>query len=215
MKDRQPGTKDAEALAHVWVVEDDGGLRRVLARALVSAGYEVTCCRSARSFLKAYDPSRPGCILLDLRLPGEDGLWIQESLLERDVSTPIVFMSGHGDVGTAVRALKSGAVDFLQKPFGEKALFEAARHAVERDLQERRCRRHARSVNVRLARLTARENDVLELLVADRCTKEIAAELGISPRTVEIHRQRVMQKMEIRSVAALVRLLQQPAHPGH
>lgn len=176
-------------------------------RTLTSAGFEVACFRSAEDFLDAHQPSRPGCILLDVRLPDGDGLRVQEELLARAATTSIVFMSGHGDVKTAVRALKSGAVDFLQKPFGESDLLGAVRNALKRDMEKRQHQARLESLTARRARLTPRENQVLDLLVADRDTKAIAGELGISPRTAETHRQRVMHKMEVDSVAALTRLV--------
>lgn len=201
--------------AFVAVVEDDQTLCRGVSRALQSAGLETACFASAEAFWEncadalrdTYEPSRLACILLDLNLPGEGGLSVQQRLLERSQDTPIVFMAGHGEVETAVRAMKRGAVDFLEKPFSEGELLEAVLRALERHRRAQLDQEDRETVDRRLARLTPREREVLSLLDTDLHTKEIARRLEISPRTVEVHRQRVMQKMEVDSVAALVRLL--------
>jgi two-component system response regulator FixJ len=193
--------------ALVAVVEDDEALRRGLSRALHAAGLETVCFPSAEAFWDGCDPSLLACIVLDLQLPGEDGLSLQQGLLERAVGTPIVFVTGHGEIETAVHAMKGGAIDFLRKPFSESELLDAVYRGLERDRGTRRQEDERGVVHQLLARLTPREREVLDLLEADLGTKAIASRLEISPRTVEVHRQRVMHKMEVDSVAALVRLM--------
>ena len=196
----------------VVIVEDDVVLRRVVSRALSGAGMETASFDSVEAFWNAWDPSRPvGCVVADVRLPGESGLSLQPEFSERGIGTPIVFMTGYGDVETAVHAMKSGAVDFLEKPFVEAQLLAAVNHAIARERKARRDRETRMAVDERVARLTPREKEIMDLLATEVRTKGISARLGISPRTVEVHRQRIMRKMEVESLAALVRLLHQPA----
>lgn len=190
----------------VWVVEDDGGLRGSILRCLTSAGIEAVGYESAESFLRAFDPRRPGCVVLDLRLPGEDGLALQSRLCGGEDAATVLFISGHGDVSSAVRAFRGGATDFLQKPFGEETLLAAVELSLERDAQLRRRREQRGVFDQRADRLTPRERELLDLLLADGSTKAIATRLSISPRTVELHRQRVLRKMEVGSVSGLMRL---------
>jgi len=199
----------------IAIVEDNEALSRGVSRTLKGAGLEVACFESAEAFWdhcievssNGHEPSRLACVILDLHLPGEGGLSVQRRLLEQSPDTPIVFMTGNGEVETAVRAMKRGAVDFLEKPFSQGELLEAVLRALERYHRSQHHREDLQEVEQRLARLTPRERQILSLLEADLPNKEIAHRLKISPRTVEVHRQRVMQKMEVDSVAGLVRLL--------
>ncbi|MGI9432095.1 MAG: response regulator transcription factor [Myxococcota bacterium] len=195
----------------VVIVEDDVVLRRVVSRALSGAGMETASFDSVEAFWNAWDPSRPvGCVVADLRLPGDSGLSLQPEFSERGIGTPIVFMTGYGDVETAVHAMKGGAVDFLEKPFVEAQLLAAVNRAIESERNARRDRETRMAVDERVARLTPREKEVMDLLATDLSTKEVASRLEISPRTVEVHRQRILHKMEVESLAALVRFLLQP-----
>jgi FixJ family two-component response regulator len=150
-------------------------------------------------------PDRPACVVLDLRLPGPSGLELQESLIRSGHDVPIVFISGHADVPSSVRAIKAGAVDFLQKPFSDQALLDIIHGALRRDREARRDRAEVASIRVRFDTLTPRERDVLRLVIQGRLNKQIAGDLGISEKTVKFHRGRVMEKTQVGSVAELVR----------
>jgi two-component system, LuxR family, response regulator FixJ len=191
----------------VFVVDDDEAVCDSLELLLTSVGRRVETFLSARAFLDAYDPARPGCLVLDVRMPGISGLELQERLTALDADLPVLFVTAHGDVPMAVRALQAGAVDFLQKPYREQELLERidAALAVDRRRRDRRARDARRDRC--LDRLTPREREVLDHVVAGDANKVTAGALGISERTVEIHRGRMMRKMEAGSVAELVRLL--------
>jgi FixJ family two-component response regulator len=161
---------------------------------------------SADEFLENWRPSRPGCLLLDLRMPGMSGLALQQKLRDDGCEIPIIFMSAHGDVATAVRAMRGGAVEFLPKPFSEDALLERVRQAIQWDRSNREKQRQISTLQARLAVMTNREKDVLRGVVAGRSTREIATELSISTKTVEMHRANLMRKMHARSAADLVRM---------
>lgn len=191
----------------VFVVDDDPAIRESLALLLASAGHHAACFESAASFLDDLDPASPGCAIIDLRLPGIDGLELQERLHERDVLLPVVFLTGHGDVPTAVQALKHGAMDFLQKPFDAERLLALVDRAIERDAERRAEEALRAEAAARIAGLTPREQEVMRLVVDGLASKVIAADLGISERTVELHRSRVMHKTGARSVPALIRML--------
>jgi FixJ family two-component response regulator len=192
-------------VATVFVVDDNVGVRTSLHALLESAGLAVETYASGEEFLVAYDPERAGCLVLDVRLRGSSGLDLQDELRRRDALLPIIVLTGHGNVPTSVRALKAGAVDFLQKPVPPKVLLERIRAALDSDRQAR-VKTAERSVVIeRLAHLTPRERQVLELLVAGNTTKEIAAALKVSARTVEGHRFVVLSKMNVSSAAQLVR----------
>lgn len=190
----------------VHVVDDDDAVRGSLNLLLKSAGLIAATHASAESFLAAYDPERPGCLVLDVRMPGIDGLELQQELNRRGMIIPVIFITGHGDVPMAVEAMQRGAVDFLQKPFRDQDLIERVREALARDGARRAQLAASRVIAARLASLTRREQQVLRLLVRGYSNKRMAGELGVSQRTIEIHRARVMQKMQARSVAQLVRL---------
>jgi len=189
----------------VFVIDDDDSVRRSLERLLRSVDLDVETFASAQDFLRKPMPDRPACVVLDLRLPGPSGLELQESLIRSGHDVPIVFISGHADVPSSVRAIKAGAVDFLQKPFSDQALLDIIHGALLRDRDARRDRAEIADIRLRFDTLTPRERDVLRLVIQGRLNKQIAGDLGISLKTVKVHRGRVMAKMEVRSVAELVR----------
>ena len=191
--------------ATVFVVDDNQGVRTSLRALLESAGLAVETYASGDEFLAAYDPQRPGCLVLDVRLHHGSGLDLQDELRRRQATLPIIVLTGHGNVPTSVRALKAGAVDFLQKPAPPKLLLERVRAALDIDRQARAGSTARAAVMERLAHLTPREREVMELLIAGKTSKEIAAVLHVSVRTVEGHRRMVFFKMEVSSAAQLVR----------
>lgn len=191
----------------VYLVDDDQSIRKSLTRLLLSAGHHVRSHTSAEEFLSHHDPNAHGCAIMDLSLPGMDGLDAQQLLLARRVDLPIIFISGWGDVPTSVRAMKAGAVDFLTKPVDASALLAAVDHALVRDLRQKRGMEQKRSVNDRLATLTPRERQVLMHVTAGRLNKQIAADLGTVEKTIKVHRARMMKKMGVRTVADLVRIV--------
>jgi two-component system, LuxR family, response regulator FixJ len=191
----------------VYVVDDDEAVRDSLEILLETSGHRVRTFVSAGAFLEAVSALGPGCVVLDVRMPEMDGLELQEELNRRGVGLPVIVMTGHGDVPIAVRAMKAGALDFLEKPFADEALLHGVRLGL--DMSRRRVGRDggiAEEAAGRVALLTERERQVLEKLVDGLPNKSIAYDLGISPRTVEIHRARVMEKMRAKSLSELVRL---------
>ena len=191
----------------VYVVDDDLSVQRVLERILTSAGWRVQMYESGPAFLDAFDPDRPGCLILDLRMPRMNGLTVQEKLMTRGLTLPIIFLTAFGDVPTAVQAIQAGAVDFLEKPFSNQQLIRLVEQALEQDARFRAQRQRRAEREARLAHLTPREREVLDLIVAGDTNKEIAAQLGIGLRTVEMHRQQVMRKLGARSAVDLMHLL--------
>jgi two-component system, LuxR family, response regulator FixJ len=189
----------------VFVVDDDDAVRDSLSLLLETSGHRVRAFASAQNLLDALTPEARGCIIADVRMPGMDGLELQERLAARRIGLPVIIMTGHGDVPIAVRAMKAGAVDFIEKPFAEEPLLETVRLALVQSERDRR-RSGEPSAEERLAQLTTREREVLEAMVAGHPNKVIAHLLQISPRTVEIHRARVMEKTGARSLSHLVRL---------
>ena len=189
----------------VFVIDDDESMRRALERLLRSVGLQVETFSAASEFVGRALPDRPACVILDLRLPGQSGLDVQESLARAGREIPIIFISGYADVPSSVRALKAGAFDFLQKPFSDQQLLDVIHEALERDRDERRLRAERAAVRERFDTLTPRERDVLHLVLQGLLNKQIAAELGISEKTVKFHRGRVMDKTQAGSVAELVR----------
>jgi FixJ family two-component response regulator len=191
----------------VFVVDDDSGVRSSIRILLKSVGINTTVFASAKEFLAAYDPSQPGCMVLDIRMPGMSGMELQLELNRLGAVIPVVFITGHGDVPMAVEAMQQGAFDFLQKPFRDQDLIHRIQKALERDAAHRSALRQTEAIKARLESLTPREREVLELLADGKQNKVMAGELGLSQRTVEIHRSNVMDKMQARSVAQLVRML--------
>jgi two-component system response regulator FixJ len=191
--------------ALVYLVDDDPVLLRALCRLLEAEGYAVEAFATAEDFLLGQDPDQPGCVVADLRLKGMDGLALQHALLSAGGERAVVLMSGHGDVATGVRAMKAGAVDFLVKPFDDAAFLGAVRAALAKDRHERRVQLELQSVRGRLATLTPREYEVLAHVVVGRLNKQIAADLGITEKTIKVHRARAMEKMGVCTLAELVR----------
>lgn len=192
--------------AIVFVVDDEPAMRNSLRRLFQSAGLAVQTYGSAQEFLDAYRPDAAGCLILDVRMPGMSGLELQKELAGRDTKLPVVFLTGSADVSMAVEAMHAGAADFLEKPFDNEILLARARMALEQGARMRRDLGQRAEVAQRLARLTPREREVMELMVAGRLSKTIADLLGASPRTIQIHRGRVMEKMQADSLADLVRM---------
>jgi len=193
--------------ASICIIDDDEAVRDSLKTMLAAADWQVETFGSAREFLDRFDGARTGCVVADVRMPGMDGLELQSILAERSPDIPVIVMTGHGDVPMAVQALKAGAVDFIEKPFDGEAFIERIRQAMEtRKRPHRDAEVAAGEVQARIERLTLREGDVLRHLIAGQPNKVIAYELGISPRTVEVHRARVMEKMQAKSLSHLVRM---------
>jgi FixJ family two-component response regulator len=190
----------------VFIVDDTRDVRVALSRLLAAAGYNVRAFESAERFLQEQDNDSPGCLLLDLCMPGMNGLDVQRSLAQSACGRPIVFLTGQGDIRTSVHAMKSGAVDFLTKPIDDKLLFSAVDHALRLDLSARGERTVRGIIEKRLQSLTPRERQVMQYVIRGRLNKQIAAELAIGEKTVKVHRARVMSKMMVRSVAELVLL---------
>ena len=190
----------------VFLVDDDEAVRDSMVLLMKSVGMTTETFPSAQEFLDAYDPDRPGCLLLDIRMPGMSGMELQEKLIERQANLPIIFITGHGDIPMAVEAMQRGAVDFIPKPFRDQDLLDRINQALEEDRKNRSALLEQDAVAKRLGQLTPRERQILELVVQGKANKVIAGELGVSQRTVEIHRARVMEKMGAKSLAHLVRM---------
>ena len=196
--------KDADAV--VFVVDDDSSVREAIKSLISLVGLRVETFETAQEFLQSKRPDVPGCVVLDVELPGLSGLDLQRELAAHGVKLPIIFITGHGDIPTSVRAMKAGALEFLTKPFHDQDLLDAIRQALERDRAARRHSKESAELRERFDALTSREREVMSLVVAGLLNKQIAAELGISEVTVKIHRGRVMNKMGVQSLAELVRM---------
>jgi two-component system, LuxR family, response regulator FixJ len=190
----------------VFVVDDDPATRDSLRWLLQSVGLRVQTLATAEEFLSTYEAGQAGCLVLDVRMPGMSGLNLQETLVARDITLPVIIITGYAEVPTAVRALKTGAIDFIEKPFNDDVLLDRVRQAIEVDRQARAAHDQRTLAERRFAQLTPREREVMQLVVAGKANKVIAGELGLSPKTVEVHRASVMSKMDADSVADLVRL---------
>jgi FixJ family two-component response regulator len=192
----------------VFIVDDDAAVRKAVSRLLLAKGIEVAVFASPSEYLAAHDPDAPGCLLLDLELPGINGLELQQILASRGGTLPIIFLSAHGDVPISVQAMKNGAVDFLTKPVHHEVLGAAVAAAFEKDRKNRLARAEVAGINARLASLTPREREVLDHVVRGQLNKQIAGDLGTGEHTVKVHRARVMEKMKVESLADLVRLVE-------
>lgn len=191
----------------IFVVDDDSAVRDALKLLLRSVGQAVETFGSGQEFLDAYGEDRAGCLVLDIRMPGMSGLELQQKLNERHSILPIIFITGHGDVPMAVEAMQAGAVDFIQKPFRDQDLIDRINQALEKDSNNRAALGERNDIRRRLETLTPREREVLDLVVHGKANKVIAGDLKLSQRTVEIHRARVMEKMQASSLAHLVRMV--------
>ena len=206
-----PGDDAASDRKVAHVVDDDAAVRRSLALLLRSAGFAVQAYESGEAFLKAADAAAPadglpfGCVLLDLRMPGMDGLAVQREMAARGLGLPVVVVTAHGDVPLAVQAMRAGASDFIEKPYDGEAIIQAAEAALARGDEDRARAREGAEAAARVAALTPRERDVLQGLLAGRQNKVIARDLGISPRTVEIHRANLMDKLGVQSLSEALR----------
>jgi FixJ family two-component response regulator len=191
----------------IFVVDDDSAVRDALKLLLRSVGQSVETYGAGTEFLESYSEDRPGCLVLDIRMPGMSGLELQQKLNEKHSILPIIFITGHGDVPMAVEAMQAGAVDFIQKPFRDQDLIDRINQALEKDTSNRAALGERNDIRRRLETLTPREREVLDLVVHGKANKVIAGDLKLSQRTVEIHRARVMEKMQASSLAHLVRMV--------
>jgi len=196
----------SEKTPTVFIVDDDAAIRFAMQALMDSVNLNHEIFASADEFLEKITEQRPGCLVLDIRMPGLGGLELQEELIKRGNTLPIIFITGHGDVPMAVEAMQKGAVDFIQKPFRDQELLDRIREALATDEERREEQQAHAEVAARLSRLTNREREVFDLVVTGKPNKVIAYELGVSQRTVEIHRARVMEKMQARSLADLVKM---------
>jgi two-component system response regulator FixJ len=190
----------------VYVVDDDDGMRNALHTLLSTVGYTTATFSRAQDFLQKFKPDEPGCLVLDVRMPEMSGLELQQQLNRMGSMLPVIFITGHGDVPMAVQAMKEGAFEFIQKPFRDQDLLDRINHALQHDAENRKSVARRAEVMRRLESLTPRERQVMDLVVDGGANKVIAIDLGLSERTVEIHRAKVMEKMGARSVAHLVKM---------
>ena len=189
----------------VFVIDDDQAMRRSMKWLVESVGLQAEVFESAAGFLEAYDPQRPGCVVIDVRMPNMGGLELQERLAQLGCSLPVIVMTAFGDVPTAVKAMKHGALDFVEKPFNDQQMLDTINNAIASNLETRRLQASRQAVETTLERLTPREKEVLRLVVLGMSNKHVARQLGIVPKTVEAHRAQVMEKMQADSLADLVR----------
>jgi FixJ family two-component response regulator len=192
----------------VYIVDDDQSVLRALSRLLSSAGYEVKAFHSPKDFLQEHDPDVSGCALLDVGMAELDGLAVQQALLHDESHRPVIFITGHDDANTGVRAVKAGAFDYLTKPVQDTALLAVVQAAIESDIESRRKYAELRQLRSLLSHVTPREIEIMRHVVRGRLNKQIAFDLGIVEKTVKVHRARVMEKLNVRSVAELVRVAQ-------
>ena len=198
----------------VYVVDDDSSVREAIKSLIRSVGLRVETFGTAQEFLKSARPDAPGCVVLDVRLPGLSGLDLQRELAANGINLPVIFITGHGDIPMSVRAMKAGALEFLTKPFRDQDLLDAILQALERDLSARQQRSETAELRERFDSLTAREREVMGLVVSGLLNKQIAGELGTSEVTIKIHRSQVMKKMGAGSLAELVRMTEKLGIPA-
>lgn len=192
----------------IYLVDDDSGVVKALSRLLRSNGYDVRSHTSPREFLAHHDAGVPGCAVLDVSMPGLDGLELQQALTTAGSHRPVIFITGKGDIPTSVRAMKAGAIDFLTKPVENRDLLDAIRRAEMHDVVSRQAQMELTSIQTKIATLTPREREVLTHVVAGRLNKQIAGDLGTVEKTIKVHRGRMMEKLGVRTVADLVRMAQ-------
>ena len=197
----------AKEQAFVFIVDDDDAVRESLEFLMKSIDQPCETYPSAQAFLDAYNPAKPGYLLLDIRMPGMSGIDLQEKLQQMESGLPVIFITGHGDVPMAVKAIQAGAADFIQKPFRDQELIDRIREVLEADVSARAERTERNEILERMDTLTEREKEVMEQVVAGKANKVVAIDLNVSQRTVEIHRANVMEKMKAKSLAQLVRLV--------
>lgn len=190
----------------VFVIDDDPSIREAITNLIRSVGMSVQAFGSAKDFMASSRPNAPACLVLDVRMPGLSGLELQRELTDAGISIPIIFITGHGDIPMSVRAMKAGAVEFLTKPFRDQDLLDAIEQAIDRDRELRKQQAGIADLRDRFERLTPREREVMELVVAGLLNKQVAVRLGISEITVKLHRHQVMEKMKADSLADLVRM---------
>jgi RNA polymerase sigma factor (sigma-70 family) len=191
----------------VFVIDDDPSMRGAIKRLLEAMGFRVETFGSGQDFLKTELPDAPACVIMDVRLPGSSGLDLQREMTERGINIPIIFITGHGDIPMSVQAMKAGAVEFLTKPFRDQDLLDAISQAIKRDRAARRQWADLAELREHLDTLTRREREVMMMVVAGMLNKQIASELGISEKTIKVHRSNVMHKMHAGSLAELVRMV--------
>ena len=196
----------ASPAATVFVVDDDADVRRSVSLLVRSVGLVEDSYASAQDFLDHYDPQRPGCLVLDIRMPGMSGLEMQKGLNSTTLLPPIIFITAHGEIPLATQAIRAGAVDFLQKPFSPQALLERIREAIELDRENRRKRALADGIQERMTLLTEREREIMRFLALGQSTKKIAQHLAISPKTVDNHRAKILEKMNVDNPTQLAHL---------
>jgi len=198
--------KDAKRKPIIYIVDDDDGMRRALTLLMTTVGYQATAFARPSEFLAKYDPNQPSCLVLDVRMPEMSGLELQQQLNRTGSMVPVILITGHGDVPMAVQAMKDGAFDFLQKPFRDQDLLDRINAAIKQDVQNRDSVNRLADLRQRADSLTPREREVMAQVVDGKANKVVAIDLGLSERTVEIHRANVMEKMGARSVAHLVKM---------
>lgn len=194
-----------DSVLSVFIVDDDQAVRESLADLMDSVGLSTKTYATAQDFLADYTPDRLGCLVLDIRMPFMSGLELQDELIRRQAVLPIIFMTAHGDVPMAVQAMRQGAIDFIQKPFRDQDLLDQINHALEICVKEREKQRKFQRVKEHIYALTPREREVMDMIIAGKANKVIAIDLGLSQRTVEVHRAHIMDKLGVRSLADLVR----------